>query len=70
MTQQQAQQERSGSEDPYAGLMTQKEKDWLVRIQLLQVQPENPEVEDYYYLVRRRDLSHSQNSTEPQFCEV
>lgn len=39
------------SDDPYAGLMTQKEKDWLVKIQLLQVQPENPDVDDYYYVV-------------------
>lgn len=39
------------SDDPYAGLMTQKEKDWLIKIQLLQVQPENPEVDDYYYMM-------------------
>lgn len=39
------------SDDPYAGLMTQKEKDWLVKIQLLQVQPENPDVDDYYYVM-------------------
>ncbi|CAN7938324.1 unnamed protein product [Ixodes hexagonus] len=48
---QQHQQQQRLLDDPYAGLMTQKEKDWLVRIQLLQVQPENPEVEDYYYLM-------------------
>lgn len=60
--QQQAQQERSGSEDPYAGLMTQKEKDWLVRIQLLQVQPENPEVEDYYYLMYTKKKNELRDS--------
>ncbi|EEC06843.1 conserved hypothetical protein [Ixodes scapularis] len=59
---QQAQQERSGSEDPYAGLMTQKEKDWLVRIQLLQVQPENPEVEDYYYLMYTKKKNELRDS--------
>ncbi|GFV07532.1 hypothetical protein TNCV_4750541, partial [Trichonephila clavipes] len=36
-------------EDDYAGLMTQKEKEWLKRIQLLQLTSENPYVEDYYF---------------------
>ncbi|CAL1265978.1 unnamed protein product [Larinioides sclopetarius] len=36
-------------EDEYAGLMTQKEKEWLIRIQLLQLKSENPYVEDYYF---------------------
>ncbi|XP_064489660.1 protein PAT1 homolog 1-like isoform X3 [Ornithodoros turicata] len=38
-----------GPDDVYAGLMTQKEKDWLIRIQLLQLQTDNPEVDDYYF---------------------
>ncbi|KAF8764462.1 Protein PAT1 like protein [Argiope bruennichi] len=36
-------------EDEYAGLMTQKEKEWLIRIQMLQLKSENPYVEDYYF---------------------
>lgn len=38
-------------EDEYAGLMTQREKEWLLRIQLLQLKSENPYIEDYYYTV-------------------
>lgn len=38
-------------EDEYAGLMTQRERDWLIRIQQLLLKSENPYVEDYYYTV-------------------
>ncbi|XP_054934285.2 protein PAT1 homolog 1 isoform X3 [Dermacentor andersoni] len=48
------------SDDPYAGLMTQKEKDWLVKIQLLQVQPENPDVDDYYYVMFTKKKTQQQ----------
>jgi DNA topoisomerase 2-associated protein PAT1 len=34
-----------------SGFMTQKEKDWVIRIQLLQLQTTDPENEDYYYQV-------------------
>lgn len=51
------------SDDPYAGLMTQREKDWLVRIQLLQVQPENPEVDDYYYVMFAKKKSEQKEPT-------
>ena len=37
--------------DEYAGLMTQRERDWVVKIQLLQLHTENPYVDDYYYTV-------------------
>jgi len=37
--------------DEYAGLMTQREKDWVVKIQLLQLHTDNPYVDDYYYTV-------------------
>lgn len=50
------------SDDPYAGLMTQKEKDWLVKIQLLQVQPENPEVDDYYYVMSAKKKAERRES--------
>lgn len=38
--------------DEYAGIMTQKEKDWVIKIQLLQLHTDNPYVDDYYYVVR------------------
>ena len=37
--------------DPYAGLMTKKEQDWIIKIQLMQLQSENPFLDDYYYTV-------------------
>lgn len=37
--------------DEYAGLMTQKEKQWLASIQLMQLSTNNPFQDDYYYLV-------------------
>jgi len=37
--------------DEYAGLMTQREKDWVVKIQLLQLHTDNPYIDDYYYTV-------------------
>ncbi|XP_060607298.1 protein PAT1 homolog 1-like isoform X3 [Ruditapes philippinarum] len=39
----------SKDEDNYAGLMTQKEKEWIIKIQLLQLQTDNPYEDDYYY---------------------
>uniref|UniRef100_A0A2C9KHQ0 mRNA decay factor PAT1 domain-containing protein n=1 Tax=Biomphalaria glabrata TaxID=6526 RepID=A0A2C9KHQ0_BIOGL len=36
-------------EDEYAGLMTKKEKDWIIKIQLIQLQTDNPYLDDYYY---------------------
>ncbi|KAH9525030.1 hypothetical protein Btru_000143 [Bulinus truncatus] len=37
------------AEDEYAGLMTKKEKDWIIKIQLIQLQTDNPYLDDYYY---------------------
>ena len=45
-------EDRKRSVDGYAGLMTQKEKDWIIKIQLIQLQTENPYLDDYYYTVR------------------
>ncbi|KAK3097464.1 hypothetical protein FSP39_009867, partial [Pinctada imbricata] len=42
-------EDRKRSIDGYAGLMTQKEKDWIVKIQLIQLQSDNPYLDDYYY---------------------
>ncbi|KAK3593859.1 hypothetical protein CHS0354_011462 [Potamilus streckersoni] len=35
--------------DEYAGIMTQKEREWIIKIQLLQLQTDNPYLDDYYY---------------------
>lgn len=34
--------------------MSKKEKEWVVKVQLLQLQSSNPEVDDYYYQVSWR----------------
>ena len=34
-----------------SGFMTHKEKEWVVKVQLLQLQGSDPEIDDYYYLV-------------------
>ena len=41
----------SGEYDEYAGLMTTKEKQWLLNIQLLQLNTSQPYIDDYYYTV-------------------
>lgn len=38
-------------DDEYAGLMTGREKLWIINIQLSQLKCENPFVDDYYYTV-------------------
>ena len=35
-----------------SGFMTQKEKDWVIRIQLVQLHSQDPDNEDYYYQVK------------------
>ncbi|NXG49749.1 PATL1 protein, partial [Psilopogon haemacephalus] len=40
------QQERK---DPYANLMLQREKDWVSKIQMMQLQSTDPYLDDYYY---------------------
>lgn len=37
--------------DEYAGLMTTREKHWLLNIQLLQLNTDRPHIDDYYYTV-------------------
>ena len=46
-----AEEQRSRSEDPYAGLMTRRDKEWLIKIQLLQLTSSNPQLDDYYFQV-------------------
>ncbi|XP_068606879.1 protein PAT1 homolog 1 [Brachionichthys hirsutus] len=35
--------------DPYSNLMTQKEKEWVTKIQMMQLQSTDPYLDDYYY---------------------
>ncbi|KAM8977817.1 protein PAT1 homolog 2 [Pelodytes ibericus] len=35
--------------DPNASLMSQKEKEWVIKLQMIQLQSENPHLDDYYY---------------------
>ncbi|MGH0175989.1 UNVERIFIED_CONTAM: hypothetical protein FKN15_075334 [Acipenser sinensis] len=40
---------KPASLDPYSSIMSQKEKDWVIRLQMIQLQSENPHLDDYYY---------------------
>ncbi|OAD52289.1 Protein PAT1 like protein 1, partial [Eufriesea mexicana] len=40
-----------GEYDEYAGLMSNREKHWLINIQVLQLNTNDPYVDDYYYTV-------------------
>ncbi|TRY64746.1 hypothetical protein DNTS_017797 [Danionella cerebrum] len=35
--------------DPYSQIMSEKEKEWIIRLQMIQLQSENPHLDDYYY---------------------
>ena len=35
----------------YDGLMEQREKDWIIKIQLMQLHTDSPYVDDYYFTV-------------------
>lgn len=39
--------------DPYSNLMSQKEKEWVTKIQMMQLQSTDPYLDDYYYQVRQ-----------------
>ncbi|XP_076866537.1 protein PAT1 homolog 1 [Brachyhypopomus gauderio] len=71
------------SRDPYSNLMTQKEKDWVARIQMMQLQSTDPYLDDYYYQnyyekmekrqERDRDSSRKEHTTKlitPQVAKV
>lgn len=36
--------------------MSAKEKEWIIKLQMIQLQSENPHQDDYYYQVRRPHL--------------
>jgi len=42
--------------DPFDGMMTQKEKDWVVKAQMMALKSDRPEIDDYYYqnYIKRR----------------
>ncbi|XP_004930764.1 putative leucine-rich repeat-containing protein DDB_G0290503 isoform X1 [Bombyx mori] len=46
-----SQDEEVANEDEYAGLMSQREKQWLLNIQMLQLNTGTPYIHDYYYTV-------------------
>lgn len=39
--------------DHYAEIMSAKEKEWIIKLQMIQLQSENPHQDDYYYQVQR-----------------
>ncbi|XP_010225928.1 PREDICTED: protein PAT1 homolog 2 [Tinamus guttatus] len=49
--------------DPYGGLMTSKEKDWVIKVQMIQLQSENMD-DDYYYQTYYHRLEHKQAEEE------
>ncbi|KAM9314038.1 protein PAT1 homolog 1 [Pholidichthys leucotaenia] len=71
------------SRDPYSNLMTQKEKEWVTKIQMMQLQSTDPYLDDYYYQnyyekmekrqERERDSSRKEHTTKlitPQVAKV
>ncbi|XP_014636154.1 PREDICTED: protein PAT1 homolog 2 [Ceratotherium simum simum] len=50
--------------DPYANLMTRKEKDWVIKVQMVQLQSENPRLDDYYYQKYYQKLEKKQADEE------
>ncbi|XP_054692740.1 protein PAT1 homolog 2 isoform X3 [Grus americana] len=49
--------------DPYAGLMVSKEKDWVVKVEMIQLQSENMD-DDYYYQTYYHRLERKQAEEE------
>jgi len=69
--QQQRQQERiasgeivlSNKEDEFSGLMTPRERQWIVNIQLNQLKCENPFLDDYYYTIFNQKRNSADQAT-------
>ncbi|TKS69349.1 Protein PAT1 -like protein 1 PAT1-like protein 1 [Collichthys lucidus] len=53
------------SRDPYSNLMTQKEKEWVTKIQMMQLQSTDPYLDDYYY-----QKEHTTKLITPQVAKV
>lgn len=45
--------------DPYANLMLQREKDWVSKIQMMQLQSTDPYLDDFYYQVGGHAVPYS-----------
>ena len=59
----------NNNDDAYSGLMTSRERQWIVNIQLNQLKCENPFLDDYYYTVfnqNRNSIEQSKTSTQSQ----
>ena len=57
----------NNNDDAYSGLMTSRERQWIVNIQLNQLKCENPFLDDYYYTVfnqNRNSIEQSKTSTQ------
>ncbi|XP_047395364.1 protein PAT1 homolog 2-like [Sciurus carolinensis] len=50
--------------DPYANLMSRKEKDWVIKVQMVQLQSDNPRLDDYYYQEYYQKLEKKQADEE------
>ncbi|KAM6202481.1 protein PAT1 homolog 2 [Rhynchocyon petersi] len=50
--------------DPYADLMTGKEKEWVIKVQMVQLQSETPCLDDYYYQEYYQKLEKKQEDEE------
>lgn len=51
------------ADDSYDGLMTTQEKHWLIKIQMRQLQSDNPYLDDYYYttFISRKKVKEKEN---------
>ena len=58
----------AGDHDDYAGLMTNREKQWLQNIQLLQLNTTQPYIDDYYYMVCFQQLYYYLILTNDKKC--
>ena len=52
----------NNKEDEYSNLMSSRERQWIVNIQLNQLKCENPFLDDYYYTVFNQKLKSSDSS--------
>ncbi|XP_022779839.1 protein PAT1 homolog 1-like [Stylophora pistillata] len=52
--------------DPYAGIMSRREKEWLIKIQLLQLTSNEPELDDYYFQTYTRRKAAKERSKQSE----
>ncbi|XP_077575665.1 protein PAT1 homolog 1 [Stigmatopora nigra] len=67
------------SRDPYSNLMTQSEKEWVTKIQMMQLQSTDPFLDDYYYqqyfekMEKEKDSGKKEHTTKlitPQVAKI